>query len=86
MNKTLSKEEITKLLRNDSRPTPWPSENDLKLLARAFKAGEDTVTLADKREYSIRYKESYDAVFVKPTDGKYVPCGWINVKTFKGIR
>lgn len=54
-------------------------------LALAVSRKDATVEIGSKR-YSIRYDNHWpDTVFVNPTDGRFVPCGYFNTKRLKDI-
>lgn len=84
MSKALSQQEIELLLKQDANRRAanyirqaWPSDADTIVLALAVKDDKESVVLSDGRTYKIRYKSHYDAVFVSPAKGAYVPCGYI---------
>lgn len=90
-NKTLTAEQARSLLvthlASGSQYVPaWPSEEDCKRLYKAAKSKKKKVEFTDGRTYSIQYdkKQSiawgeYDVVYVKPTTGPTIPCGWLHV-------
>jgi hypothetical protein len=84
MNKSLSTDEIKKLLRGSGRPEPWFNEAEIRKLATAVKNEEDEVTIG-KLTFSINYSDTQQAVFIKPIPyhGMYVPCGWFNYDTLR---
>jgi hypothetical protein len=67
----------------------WPSDEDQKLLHEAAVNKKKTVVFSDGREYSILYskrttsiawgKDGYEIVYICPTSGEFVPCGWFHV-------
>lgn len=88
-SRALSKEDIKKLLAsNNTKPAPWPNENDLKRLATAVEQEEPTVQFSDGTVFGINYAnaERWGAVFIKPTNtGTYVPCGYISLSKLREI-
>lgn len=85
--KPLSREDIKKLLSSPSQSTTWPGKENLRRLAVAVREGLPTVTFIDGMEFNITYDDhsKWDSVFVKRTDGKYVPCGYFNRHTLDGV-
>lgn len=86
-NRTLSQEDIKKLLSGSGKPTPWPDETDIKRLAKAVREDQPTVQFSNGMIFSINYAniERFGAVFIKPADtSKYVPCGYFDLERLRG--
>lgn len=85
MSKSLSTEQITDLLKKQpqEKAASWPGKEDLKRLALAVQDGAKTVIFSDGRVFSIRYDTRWDAVFIKPAEGDYVPCGYFDKKKLR---
>ncbi len=95
-NKTLSPEEARNLLvsqivsSHNNQSDNWPLKEDKLLLHEAATKKRKFVTFSDGRKYSIRYArqksiawgggEGYEVVFIKPTEGPLIPCGWFHIK------
>jgi hypothetical protein len=92
MVKALSDNQIKGLLRHENRRSSvsspeWPKSGDRKLIYEAAIHHKKTVVLGDGKTYALSYAwrksiawTEYDAVFVKPTDGRFAPCGWFRIK------
>lgn len=65
----------------------WLGKANRKLLYEAAINRKKFVTLTDGKVYSLKYRREehtiswggHDSVFVQPTDGRFVPCGWYNI-------
>jgi len=73
------------------KPEPWEARLgvssfdplDVMALADAVKERSETVVLRGQT-FKLRYKN--DKVHYSPTDGTYVPCGWVDIdKLGEGI-
>jgi hypothetical protein len=85
---SLSPQQIADLTRKDdirlgSHKSRWLSPNDAEHLLGAMDAGKKQVILAGKK-FTVKY-ETRDKVFVKPTTGPMVPCGWYTRQLLKSI-
>jgi hypothetical protein len=61
---------------------------DRKLLYDAAMKKAKSITLSDGRKFSIQYQTldsvawgKYEAIFVRPADGSFVPNGWFRIKS-----
>ena len=82
-SRSLEASEITKLLTQEriGQPAPkWPNAVDLKTLAHAVQTRDHYVTLSSGVRFIIRYESRYQAVFVRPDNGEFAPCGYISYK------
>jgi hypothetical protein len=87
VNKKLNRREIDQLLEKEPKihTMKWPGDKDMVTLAKAVKAGESVVTFSDGRKFTIKDAERWDAVFVKPADGSFAPCGYFDRQRLKGV-
>jgi len=63
----------------------WPGTYNLRLLAEAVNARRMFVEFEPYMRFKIRYDSKFDAVFIKPADGSFVPCGYFNYKKLKDV-
>lgn len=62
----------------------WPGEYNLRLLAEAVDKRRHYVDFDNgTQRFSIRYESRYEAVFIKPANGGFVPCGYIPYQRLK---
>lgn len=61
----------------------WPGSYNLKLLAKAVKDRKMFVEFEPYMRFKIRYDSKFDAVFIKPADDGFVPCGYFSYKRLK---
>lgn len=95
MNNTLSKDTISKLLREqeskkkDTDPLGssykerWPGEANLIKIAKAVKRNADYVLFRDGTRFQIKYDTySKDVILIRPESG-FVPMGYFSRRTLK---
>lgn len=94
INRTLPVAEIAKLLKEkDARAADkhvaavrkWPGDANLLTLAKAVHQRNKYVIFEGNKKFEIRYDSKFDAVFIKPVDNGFVPCGYINFKRLKEV-
>lgn len=93
-SRSLDAAEATKLLTIDQAAkvdaqqhalNAWPGTYNLKLLAEAVKGRKQFVEFEpDGDRFTIRYNDDRGDVFIKPTDKKFVPCGYFSYDRLKG--
>jgi hypothetical protein len=92
INRALSEEEAQKLLSIDEAKERdakmnaaklWPGSYNVKLLAKAVKERKSFVEFEPYQRFVIRYDSKFDAVFIKPANGAFVPCGYFSYKKLK---
>lgn len=94
MNKVLTKEQarnllVTQVTSEHNRDSSFLSQADKKLLYEAAKSKRKTVTFDDGKKFNISYAKQksiawgggagYDACYITPADGSFVPCGWFHI-------
>lgn len=91
-NRTLGLDEAKRLLSADeakrhetSRATidRWPGEYNLRLIAEAVSKRRQFVEFDTNQRFKIIYHENVKSVFIKPSDGAFVPCGWFGYDKLK---
>lgn len=68
---------------NDTPPQPmnlWMNPLNKIRWHRAVKRRANTVTLEDGRKFTLDYYKRKGSVWVAPTNGDFVPCGWLSIE------
>lgn len=85
--RSLTSDQIQNLLRTQPQlPSHrWPEKQNLLRIAKAVANKDEHVVFDNGQKFSIRYESRYDAAFVKPTNGDFVPCGYFPYDKLRGI-
>lgn len=94
INRSLGVNEITKLISvakaaeidAKSKMHSWPGTYNLGLIADAVNNRRRFVDLEPSgKRFSIKYDERAKAVFLKPSEKGFVPCGWWTYDELKRV-
>ena len=84
--KLMSIDQAEKVDKERKEAGRWPGSYNLKLLSDAVDSRRQFVEFEPNHmRFTIKYSSRWKAVFIKPANGQFVPCGWFSYDRLKQL-